>query len=182
MNPVFTIGHSTRTLAELAGLLREHEVRLLVDVRRIPRSRTNPHFDRAALEASLPGLGIEYLHDVRLGGRRGRPRDAARIAEATNAGWRVDSFHRYADWALGPEFAAGKDELLALARQDRRPAIMCAEAVWWRCHRRIIADWLIAAGASVFHIMGPSRVTVATMTAMARVDASGRVTYPVATS
>ena len=176
--PAFTIGHSTRSLDELVAMLRDAGVRVLVDVRKIPRSRTNPQFDRGELAVDLPARGIGYRHDPRLGGRRGRRADAARVPPETNAGWRVPSFHRYADWALGPEFGAARLDLLALARQGSRPAVMCAEAVWWRCHRRIIADWLLAAGAAVFHLMAPGRVAAAALSPMARVDAAGRVTYP----
>lgn len=173
----FTIGHSTRSLDELVALLHENEVQTLVDVRRIPRSRTNPQFDRPALEAALPARGIAYVHDLRLGGRRGRASGAG-IAPSTNAAWQVDAFHHYADWALGTEFAAGLAELLALVREGRRPAIQCAELVWWRCHRRIIADWLLASGARVFHVLGPGQAPLATISPTARVDAAGRVTYP----
>jgi len=173
----FTIGHSTRSLDELVALLQENDVRTLVDVRRFPRSRTNPQFDRPALAAALPARGIAYAHDPRLGGRRGRA-SGDEVAPATNAAWQVDAFHHYADWALGPEFAAALADLLSLVREDRRPTVMCAELVWWRCHRRIIADWLLAAGVRVSHILGPGQVSLATLSPTARVDAAGRVTYP----
>ena len=177
IGPLFTIGHSNRSLDELVELLRGSGVRVVVDVRRIPRSRANPQFERTALEATLPARGVDYLHDPRLGGRRGRPREGS-SSPLTNGAWRVPSFHRYADWALQPDFAAAREDLLALARRGLAPAVMCAEAVWWRCHRRIIADWLLAAGAPVFHILGAGRVDAATLSPMARVDPAGRVTYP----
>ena len=178
MGPAFTIGHSTRSLDELAALLHENRVAILVDVRRIPRSRTNPQFDRTALETALPARGIAYVQDGRLGGRRGRPKAGPQVPPETNGAWRVASFHRYADWALGGEFAAALGDLLSLVREGRRPAVMCAEAVWWRCHRRIIADWLLAAGVPVLHVMGPGSVTTAELSPMAAVGPGGRVTYP----
>ena len=179
-NPIgaaFTIGHSTRSLDELVALLSENDVRTLVDVRRFPRSRTNPQFDRPALETALPLRGIDYLHDPRLGGRRSGA-GGDEVVPATNAAWQVDAFHHYADWALGAEFAAALADLLSLVRAGRRPAVMCAELVWWRCHRRIIADWLIAAGVRVFHVLVPGKAAPATLSPTARIDAAGRVTYP----
>jgi uncharacterized protein (DUF488 family) len=172
--PVFTIGHSTRSLAELVDLLQESEIELLVDVRSVPRSRTNPQFNVDALPAPLAAAGIAYRHLRALGGLRGRRKDAG---PSPNALWRNDAFRNYADYAQTEAFGAGLDELLALAR-ERRSAVMCAEAVWWRCHRRIIADHLLARGVPVTHIMGPGKTEPATLTPGARPLADGSIIYP----
>ena len=144
-----TIGHSTRSLAEFTLMLREAEVALLLDVRAFPRSRTNPAFNIDTLPGELALLQIGYRHMRDLGGRRPRQPD---VDPATNALWRVQSFHNYADYALGSRFAGAFAELLALG-QHARLALMCSEAVWWRCHRRIIADYLLADQAAVSHIL-----------------------------
>src|SRR5215831_1758132 len=141
-NPFFTIGHSTRSIAELVELLRASEVATVVDVRTVPRSRTNPQFNRDTLPDALAPFQIGYQHIAALGGLRGKARD---LSPDVNGFWRVQSFHNYADYALGEAFRAGLAELRDLGH-TRRSAIMCAEAVWWRCHRRIITDYLIAAG------------------------------------
>ncbi len=172
--PIFTIGHSTRSLGELADLLREAGVELLVDVRSVPRSRTNPQFNADALPAPLVAMGIAYRHLPALGGLRGRRKEAG---PSPNTLWRNDAFRNYADYALTDTFRAGLDELTALAR-DRRCAIMCAEAVWWRCHRRIVADYLLAQGVPVAHIMGPGKIEPATLTPGARPLADGTILYP----
>lgn len=174
MNPFFTIGHSTRTLDEFVALLRDSQVGLVVDVRTIPRSRTNPQYNRDALPDSLARFQIGYAHIAELGGRRGKARGAA---ETPNGYWRVSGFRNYADYALTPAFAEGFAHLRDLGARQRC-AIMCAEAVWWRCHRRIIADWLLAAGEQVCHILGPGHVEAASLTPGAVVDGCGRVTYP----
>ena len=172
--PFFTIGHSTRSTEEFVALLRGAKVRLVVDVRTVPRSRTNPQFDGDALAASLAECQIAYAHSPSLGGLRGPQRG---VSPATNAFWENWSFHNYADYALSDEFQAG----LASLRQSgdaRRAAIMCAEAVWWRCHRRIIADYLIAAGEEVQHILGAGHIEPARMTPAARLGPGGTLTYP----
>jgi len=151
---VFTIGHSTRTVAEFIGLLREAAVERVVDVRSIPRSRTNPQFNTEALRESLAAAGIGYVHLSALGGRRGRRRDAA---PSPNQLWRSEGFRNYADYAMTAAFRAGLKQLKDLASRERY-AIMCAEAVWWRCHRRIISDYLLADGLAVAHVMGPGRI------------------------
>lgn len=174
MSVFFSIGHSTRTIDEFVALLRESGVRRIVDVRTIPRSRTNPQYNRDALPGTLAGFRIGYVHIPELGGRRGRPKDAG---ESPNGYWRVAGFRNYADHALTPAFAAGLAELRRLGEAEPS-AMMCAEAVWWRCHRRIITDWLIAAGEEVRHILGPGDVEAAAMTPGAVADAAGRVTYP----
>jgi len=160
MEPVFTIGHATRSLEELVALLRANEVNFLVDVRTVPRSRTNPQFNKDVMPASLEPYGLAYRHIAALGGLRGRKVD---VPPQVNGYWENQSFHNYADYAMTPEFARGLDELLALG-DERRCAIMCAETVWWRCHRRIITDYLLARGVDVFHIVSsdvpePAKIT-----------------------
>ena len=149
MEPFFTIGHATRSLEELVGLLRANGVEWLVDVRTVPRSRTNPQFNKDVMTASLAPYGLEYRHIAELGGLRGRKVD---VPPAVNGYWENQSFHNYADYAMTPAFAGGLDELLRLG-EAKRCAIMCAETVWWRCHRRIITDYLLARGVDVFHIV-----------------------------
>jgi uncharacterized protein (DUF488 family) len=167
---VWTIGHSTRALDELIALLRAHGVAAVADVRRFPRSRRHPHFDTDALAQSLPAAGLAYRHHPGLGGfRRARP-------DSRNLGLRNASFRGYADYMGTEEFARHLDALLkgAIAAPT---AIMCAEAVPWRCHRSLIADALVARGVEVRHILGPARAEPHALTAGARV-AGGRVIYP----
>ena len=171
--PVFTIGHSTRTIAEFAEILAAGDVKLVVDVRSVPRSRTNPQYNEDVLPAELEPFGIESLRLPALGGLRGRSRN---ISPEVNAFWQNRSFHNYADYALSSEFARGLDDLGALA--DRRTtAIMCSEAVWWRCHRRIIADYLLHRNRPVLHLMGAGKIVPASMTPGAVPDDS-RLLYP----
>jgi uncharacterized protein (DUF488 family) len=160
MPTIFTIGHSTRTIAEFVTLLRQVAVNLLVDVRSIPRSRTNPQFNADALPEALAEAGIGYRHLAALGGLRHRKKGAL---PSPNAFWRVAAFRNYADYAATDAFRMGLDELRVLTR-DNCCAIMCAEAVWWRCHRRIIADYLLAEGIPVTHIMGHNKVDPAKLT------------------
>lgn len=148
-------------------------VQLLVDVRKIPKSRTNPQFNLDTLAASLSPWQIGHHYIPELGGRRNRSFD---VAPAVNDFWRNRSFHNYADYALSDDFAAGFAELTEFARQ-RPTAIMCSEAVWWRCHRRIIADYLISQDWRVFHLMGKGRVERAKMTPAATRDGE-RLIYP----
>jgi hypothetical protein len=176
-NTFFTIGHSTRTIAEFADLLREASVDLVVDVRSIPRSRTNPQFNRDTLPASLAPWQIGYEHIAALGGLRG----TRGAAPSPNGYWQVMSFRNFADYALTPPFAAGLAQLRELGGRHRC-AIMCAEAVWWRCHRRIIAEYLLAAGEEVFHILGSGHLDAATLTPGAVVQRDGTVVYPAETS
>jgi uncharacterized protein (DUF488 family) len=171
---VFTIGHSTRTLDELVSLLHQAEITLLVDVRSIPRSRAMPQFNIDTLPDALAAAGIRYQHLRALGGRRHHRKGAP---PSQNTYWRVPAFRNYADYAETDEFRAGLETLRELAR-DSRCAIMCAEAVWWRCHRRIIADYLLAAGTCVEHIMGPGQIVPATMTPGAIVQPDGTLRYP----
>ncbi len=171
---IFTIGHSTRTLAEFVASLRQVAVDALVDVRSIPRSRAMPQFNIDTLPDSLADAGIGYQHLGALGGRRHRGKGDP---PSTNPFWRVLAFRNYADYAETDAFRAGLDELLALAR-EHRCAIMCAEAVWWRCHRRIIADYLLARAVPVEHIIGHGQVTTATFTPGAHVLQDGTLRYP----
>ncbi len=171
---IFTVGHSTRALFGFVALLRQVEVTLLVDVRSIPRSRTTPQFNGDTLPDSLAADGIGYRHLRALGGRRHHRKGAP---PSRNMHWRVAAFRDYADYAETDEFRAGLNALRALARDDRC-AIMCAEAVWWRCHRRIITDYLLADGTRVEHIMGLGQVVPAVLTPGARVMADGTLCYP----
>lgn len=173
-NPFFTIGHSTRLLTGFVDLLREAEVALVVDVRTVPRSRTNPQYNRDALPASLSAFSIAYEHIAALGGLRSRKRD---VPPDLNAFWQNQSFHNYADYAMSDDFRSGLMRLRDLGHADRC-AIMCSEAVWWRCHRRIIADYLMLAGEAVFHILGPGHIDRAHMTSGARSGPAGTLTYP----
>ena len=167
-----TIGHSRRSLGEVIGMLRAAGVGMLADVRAFPRSRGNPVFNIDSFPAALAEVRIGYRHLPTLGGRR--PRQP--VEPAVNALWRVRGFHNYADYALGPDFAAGLSELLLLGA-GRRTCLMCSEAVWWRCHRRIIADYLLAGGHAVTHLMAPGREELARLTPGA-VVAGARITYP----
>ena len=176
MSTIFTIGHSTRTIAEFVALLQKVGVNLLVDVRSIPRSRTNPQFNADALPDALAEAGIRYRQLAALGGLRHRKKGAM---PSPNTLWRVAAFRNYADYAATEAFRIGLDELRALAR-DNCCAIMCAEAVWWRCHRRIIADYLLANGVPVAHIMGQNKVDAATLTPGARMLPNGTLVYPAA--
>ena len=171
--PFHTIGHSTLSVDELAQRLQAAQVTRLIDVRAIPRSRTNPQFNQDTLPAALAPHGIAYQHLARLGGRRSAQRN---VAPEVNAFWDNRSFHHYADYALQPAFRAGLAELRE-AGQRERCAVMCSEAVWWRCHRRIIADHLLAAGETVRHIMS-DRIEDAHLTPGAQVGPDGTVTYP----
>jgi uncharacterized protein (DUF488 family) len=168
---IFTIGHSTRDFDEVLGMLDQNGVTELVDVRSLPGSRAFPQWDREAIEVELPErIGYRWAKD--LGGRR---RTRAGV-ESPNGWWRVRAFRDYADYMATPEFAAGLETLLELA-DTAVPAIMCSEAVPWRCHRRLITDAAIVAGAEVFHIMSPTHVERAELNpAMVLVD--GVLTYP----
>ena len=174
--PFFTIGHSTRPIGEFIDLLTASKVGLVVDVRTIPRSRTNPQFNADALPEALVDAGITYRHLPALGGLRHRTKGAI---SSPNTLWRVAAFRNYADYAATDAFRMGLDELRALAR-DNCCAIMCAEAVWWRCHRRIIADYLVAQGVPVMHIMGLNKIEPAKLTPGAQFLPDGTLIYPAA--
>ena len=166
---LWTIGHSTRTLETFTGLLERERIALIADVRAFPASRRHPHFNGDALAHSLASLGIDYVHFPELGGRRRADPDASPSA------WRNASFGAYAAHMLGEEFAAGLDRLLAVAR-EQRTAIMCSEAVPWRCHRNLIADTLVARGVEVLHI-GDAKASAHALTSFAVVR-DGEVHYP----
>jgi len=171
--PFFTIGHSTRTVGDFVELLRAGGVRMVIDVRTIPRSRTNPQYNEDSLGEALAAFQIGHGRIAALGGLRSRVRE---VPPELNGWWENRSFHNYADHALSDEFRAGLGELVELGR-ERPVAVMCSEAVWWRCHRRIIADHLIARGESVFHLMDKERVEPARLSGGASL-AGGILTYP----
>lgn len=183
---IFTVGHSTRTIESFIGLLRAHEVQQVADIRTFPRSRRHPHFSRDALETGLANAGIAYRHFAALGGLR-KPRRDSR-----NTAWRVEGFRGYADYMETPEFERALGELLDWAGyapvvdpdqhhavDDRTPrtVIMCAESVWWRCHRQLVADALVARAVEVRHIATEKSATAHTLTAFARLI-DQRVSYP----
>jgi uncharacterized protein (DUF488 family) len=172
--PFFTIGHSTRPIGDFIDLLAISEVGLVVDVRTVPRSRTNPQYNGEALPGSLSDFKIGYEHIAELGGLRRRAQD---IAPGVNSFWKNQSFHNYADYAMGAGFQLGLTRLRELG-SVQCCAMMCAEAVWWRCHRRIIADYLLVAGERVFHILGPKTITPASLTKGATSQPDGALTYP----
>src|SRR5262252_3529767 len=173
-NAFYTIGHSTRSLDEFVALLTSVNVGLVADVRTIPRSRTNPQYNRDVLGPSLAQFEIKYEHLAALGGLRGKDRN---VPPGLNAFWQNESFHNYADYAMGDGFRAGLARLRELGHAQRC-AIMCAEAPWWRCHRRIIADYLLSTDETVFHIVGARNIQVARMTDVAQRHSSGILTYP----
>ena len=166
---IWTAGHSTLTEEEFLALLRAHDIEAVADVRRFPGSKRYPHFAEPALRRSLPARGIEYRWLPSLGGRR------APASDSPNTGWRNESFRGYADHMASAEFASGLTELRALAAATRT-AVMCAEAVWWRCHRSLIADVLKSTGWRVIHILGEKSTTEHPYTPPARI-VGGRLTY-----
>jgi uncharacterized protein (DUF488 family) len=167
---VLTVGHSTRPLVELIDLLKSHAVTKLVDVRTVPRSRHNPQFNRDTLPGALEHAGIGYAHFAGLGGlRRADP-------ESPNKGWRNASFRGYADYMQTAEFAQNLEDLIGLAKGERI-ALMCAEAVPWRCHRSLIADALVVRGFRVEEIIGTTGCRVHALTPFAKVDGTA-ITYP----
>lgn len=183
---IYTIGHSTRALDEFIALLRAHDITQVADVRTVPKSRRHPHFSREALERSLPAAGVAYRHFGELGGLR-KPRKDSR-----NIGWRHQGFRGYADYMETEDFERGVDALLAWAdnreparsednafheAHRRRTAVMCAEGVWWRCHRQLIADALVARGIHTCHIVSSSPAKPHKITEFARIVGT-RVSYP----
>lgn len=157
---VYTVGHSTRTIPEFVELLNRGSVELVVDIRSVPRSRTNPQFNLDALPEALAAWQIGHMQIAELGGLRGKSKT---VPIEVNGFWVNQSFHNYADYAMSEEFHFGFSRLLDVS-QTRRCVVMCSEAVWWRCHRRIVADYLLHDGRSVFHLMGYEQVEPATMT------------------
>ena len=166
---IWTVGHSTLTIGNYLELLSLNGIRALADVRSFPSSRKHPQFNQDQLRESLAAEGIEYLHLPELGGRRrARP-------DSRNTAWRNPSFRGYADHMETDVFRAGIERLLQLAR-DKQTAMMCAEAVWWRCHRALIADYLKASGVNVFHINSNARNTSHPYTSAARIS-DGKLSY-----
>ena len=172
--PFFTIGHSNRSLEEFVELLKEPQVQRVVDVRKMPMSRANPQFNKDTFPVTLAGFQITYEHITPLGGYRGK---TPGLPSDVNGFWENKSFRNYADYALSEPFHEGLQRLIEEGRK-RRCAIMCSEAVWWRCHRRLIADNLIARGETVFHIMGNNRIEAARLTSGAVVRPDKTVVYP----
>ncbi|MBW3535109.1 MAG: DUF488 domain-containing protein [Gemmatimonadetes bacterium] len=172
--PLHTVGHSTRSADDFVALLRAHGVRTLVDVRRYPGSRRHPQFNREALARTLEAAGIAYRHEEDLGGRRGTP-----VAASPNAGWRNASFRAYADHTATPAFREALDRILDVQDPAEAPvAVMCAEAVPWRCHRQLIADAAVARGREVRHILSAERAEPHALNPMGRVVGDGVVVYP----
>lgn len=172
--PFFSIGHSNRPLEAFIALLKPNGVTRVVDVRTVPRSRANPQYNKEALAEALAEAGIAYEHLPGLGGLRAR--DKTGLPPDVNGFWENQSFHNYADHALSPAFRAGLDRLVEIGRRERC-AYMCAEAVWWQCHRRIITDYLLASGHDVFHIVGGAVPEPARMTPEAQPYGEG-LAYP----
>ena len=170
MTKIYTIGHSTRPIEEFVSLLQTNGVERLVDIRTVPRSRHNPQYEQVALETSLPEYGIEYVYLKQLGGLRSKAKDSV------NLGWRNLSFRNYADYMQTDEFAEGVERLIELAR-DKTTAIMCAEAVPWRCHRSLVGDALLVRGVQVSDIMNETTVKDHNLTSFAVADGT-RITYP----
>ncbi|HEX8925534.1 MAG TPA: DUF488 domain-containing protein [Terriglobales bacterium] len=170
---ILTVGHSTRPIGDFIQLLKAHGVERLVDIRTVPRSRHNPQYNRDQLSAALHSARIHYRYLPGLGGFR-----HAR-ADSENAGWRNASFRGYADYMQTPEFEASLNELIDLARQER-VAIMCAEAVPWRCHRSLVGDALLVRGIEVDEITSATRTKAHSLTPWAKVQGT-RITYPAIT-
>jgi len=167
---LWTIGHSTRAWTDFVALLRENSIACLVDVRRFAGSRRNPQYGPAEMAPALAGAGIEYLPMPAFGGRR-KPDD-----DSPNGAWRVAAFRGYADYMASPEFALAREQLVRQARAQRT-AVMCAEAVWWRCHRRLISDDFTARGWTVQHIMAPGKLQQHQLHPDARMR-DGHLVYP----
>lgn len=167
---IYTIGHSTHTAEAFLRLLQAHDIGQLADIRAIPQSRRHPHFSKQALSAFLPLHGIAYQHFPDLGGRR-RPRP-----DSTNTAWRVDGFRGYADYMETQPFRTAVDSLLHFASRANT-TVMCAESVWWQCHRRLLADALVVRGVDVRHILSAAAPKPHELSEFARIEA-GSVTYP----
>lgn len=174
MLPFYTIGHSTRSIEEFVALLQAAEVTLVVDIRTIAKSRTNPQYNEDVLPGHLAPFKIEYIRIDELGGLRSKSKE---VEPVLNGFWNNQSFHNYADYALTQPFLDGLAQLIQLGRQQRC-AVMCSEAVWWRCHRRIVADHLLARDERVFHLMGKDKVAPAQLTEGAKIEAKTVVVYP----
>lgn len=166
---IWTIGHSTRSIGDFIALLQENNINVLADVRRFPGSRRHPQFGLEQFSASLGEAGIKYFHFPELGGRR-----AAR-PDSPNTAWRNEAFRGYADYTMTTEFRVGMERLEEIAKKSRT-AIMCAEALWWQCHRGLIADDLKSRGWSVWHILAPRKVELHPFTSAARI-VEGKLNY-----
>ena len=171
MRTVYTIGHSTRTIDEFIELLSRHSITQLIDIRTIPKSLRNPQFGQTELEKSLKGVGIKYLYLEKLGGLRPTSKD-----KSVNGAWRNRSFRNYADYMQTDQFHEGIEELLA-ASDKHVSAIMCAEAVPWRCHRSLVSDALVVRGVVVYEIIGSNNTREHALTPFAVVEGA-RITYP----
>lgn len=171
---IYTIGHSTRPIDEFLALLKQHGVTQLVDIRTIPRSRHNPQYEQSALEKSLPAAGIDYIYMKGLGGLRPKAKDSV------NLGWRNESFRNYADYMQTPEFTHAVESLITLAQQ-KPTAIMCAEAVPWRCHRSLVGDALVVRGIEVLDIIDEHGTKPHAITSFAVVNGTA-ITYPKAST
>jgi uncharacterized protein (DUF488 family) len=167
---IWTIGHSTRTIDEFISLLKENEIKLLADVRAFPSSKRYPQFNKEALAKSLKAPEIRYEHFPELGGKR------KSVPGSRNTAWRNESFRGYADYMATEQFQKGIERLLNFAAETGASAIMCAEAVWWRCHRSLIADYLKARGEEVLHILGAKKVESHPYTPAARI-VNGQLSY-----
>lgn len=166
---IWTVGHSTRSAEEFNELLRVHDIEVLVDVRTFPGSRRYPQFNKGQLSEALQANGIEYVHSPKLGGRRQARKDSV------NTAWRNEGFRGYADHMETEEFQKGIEELLELARV-KRTSVMCAESLWWRCHRSLIADFLKAGGVDVIHILDAGKTQEHPFTSAARI-VDGKLSY-----
>ena len=169
LETIWTVGHSTRPIADFLALLAAHGIQALIDVRRFPASRRSPHFNQEAFAQALATAGIAYVFLPELGGLR-KPRPASR-----NTAWRNAGFRGYADHMETVEFQKGMEQLLAMAR-SKPTVIMCAEARWWRCHRALIADYLKAQGSKVIHILAPGKSEMHPYTSAARMS-EGKLSY-----
>jgi uncharacterized protein (DUF488 family) len=172
--PFYTIGHSTRSIAAFVQILQQVEVELVVDIRSIPKSRTNPQYNASTLAEHLAAVNIQYRHLAALGGLRNKSPDTA---TTVNGFWQNQSFHNYADYALTEPFQVGLQQLISLG-ECQTCTIMCAESVWWRCHRRIVADYLLAQGKTVLHLMLHEQIEPAKLTQGCQIQTNGVVTYP----
>lgn len=170
METIYTIGHSTHPIDDFIAILKSYDNQQLVDIRTIPRSRHNPQFEQAALKKSLEDAGITYLYMKNLGGLR------PKVKDTVNLGWRLDSFRNYADYMQTPAFSAAIEELIRTA-QTKRSAIMCAEAVPWRCHRSLVSDALLIRGIEVINIFDKNNSSHHTLTKFAKVEGLN-LTYP----
>ena len=176
-NPFFTVGHSTHPIEVFVAQLKDLAIEVVADVRAVPRSRKNPQFNRDVLSRTLSSFELDYTHVPELGGLRSH----GPVPPSVNGFWQNQSFHNYADYAMSDEFQAGLRRLREIGHA-RQCAVMCAEAVWWRCHRRIIADYLIAAGETVIHILAKGRTEPAYLTKAAVRAPDGALAYPLATT